>query len=127
MGFFSPAAGGRMVANMDGHSTALLAAMHRGKNNPNKAYVLITPEGTLRQTGDKTVKTWEEAVKIALEEGIFIYNVRSKKCSRPVWICKPEDRTPMNMTFEEVKLIPDEKTYFDTLPLARAKIFHIDF
>ena len=86
----------RLVVQLDHEATQLLIEAHRGRNSQDPLYVLIHREGNLRgpvqkvgehQDGETEylTKRWDWAVSYALDEGLVIYNARSKKCSRPVW------------------------------------------
>lgn len=123
---YDPSPAGRRIVQLTEVATGLLASIHRGRNNKYPMYAWINWEGDERRISPKTHPDWEHAVDVALNENLCIYNARSKKSCRPVWYLPAADRTRQNMTFEEVRLLPHEKTYFHTLPAVNAKVFKID-
>ena len=124
-GVYAPAPGGRMVVDLDSITTATIASFHRSKRHKEPMYVLLTLEGELRKALHYT-SSWPEALEWGREENLIIYNARSKKAFRCVWLVPPEGRSLKNMTYEEVKLRPHEDTYFKTLPAVNAKLFDIE-
>lgn len=125
VGVYGPAAGGRLVVQLEGLTTAIIASVHRGKHSKLKTYILLTFEGSPRPV-QHLFDDWNEALQTAREENLVIYNARTKKAFRCIWLVEPEKRTLNNMTFEEVALVPEEKSYFDTLPAVNARLYNIE-
>ncbi len=125
-GNYAPEPAGRRVIRLDEIATGLLASIHRGRNSKFPMYAWINWEGDVRRRQPLIIDDWEEALTVGLNENLCIYNARSKKACRPIWRHPAPERTLQNMTFEEVRLIPHEKTYFHTLPAVNAKIFEIE-
>lgn len=131
---FSPAPGGRVVVKLDAQATQVIVDQFRGAHR-HPMFVLLNHEGDLRQKKWRTVNrgvsladSWPEAMKRARDEGLVIYNARSKKAMRPVWYQVPEARTETNMQLEPVRLIPHSATLdqnADKLPVT-ARLFHIE-
>lgn len=103
---FEPAAGGRIVVQLDEETTRAVAESWRGRASPAR-FVLFTTEGLLKAAA---VDSWQEAVNLAREEALVIYNARSKKSSRVVWRVPFGQRTSTNSDFEAVRLVPHRKT-----------------
>lgn len=125
MEYFQPSLGGRRTCRLSAEATQFLIDRICGRNSKTATFILIEPEGDVRLGGIQVFEDWPMAVKIALDEGVYIYNARNKKCSRPVWTTA-EERTFSNMTFEPVKLIADEKTYNEKLPKVNSRLFALE-
>lgn len=123
--YFSPSLAGRRTCALSPAATQFLIDNIKGRNSKQPSFILIEPEGDIRHGGIQLFQDWFMAVKIALDEGVYIYNVRTKKCSRPVWAEGTEERTFENMIFEPVRLVPDQKTYDEKLPKVTSRLFAI--
>jgi hypothetical protein len=124
--YFSPSPAGRRTCKLSAATTEFLIKNLRGRNSKKAAYVLIEPEGDARLGGMQVLVNWTLALKVALDEGVYIYNARSKKCCRPIWNHPLDERTLRNMTFEPVRLIADRKTYDDKIPKVNTRLFDIE-
>lgn len=124
--YYERSLAGRRVCRLSAEATAFILQNHVGRNHKSGTLILIEPEGDIRLGGMQVFEDWYLALKVCLDEGTYMYNARTKRCSRPVWVADPEDRTFANMTFETVRLIPDQKTYDDKLPRVNAVIFAED-
>lgn len=124
---YSPSPGGRAVVRLSVPATKVIIEHYRGKDSKDSAYLLINPEGMVRQKAKKTFTSWPLAVKVALDEGLYIYNARTKKTSRPVWQLEDAgERTFDNMLFESVHCVPHQKTYDKMLPRKTSRVFATD-
>lgn len=127
LGYFKPSPAGRRVCQLSPLATSFLIQNLCGRNSKGAAFILIEPEGDVRLGGVQLFEDWLLAVKVALDEGVYIYNARSKKCSRPVWLVPDlEDRRFTNMTYEVVRLLPDRGTYNDELPRINTRLFSVE-
>lgn len=124
--YFTPSLGGRRTCQLSANATQFLIDRICGRNSKSPTFILIEPEGDIRLGGVQVFEDWVMAVKIALDEGVYIYNARTKKCSRPVWAVVLEERDFMNMTFEPVRLIADKKTYAEKLPKVTSRLFALE-
>ena len=119
-GFFQPSPAGRTVVQLSPIATLGIMTHHLPMNSKKGHFLLLKPEGDLRGypqeehelTGEPSflVHTLARAAIVALDEQCLIYNARSKKSFRPVWGVEPQLRTPQNMVFEPVRLIPHMPT-----------------
>ncbi len=121
--YFTPALAGRPLCQLSAKATQFLIDNICGRNSKTPTFILIEPEGDIRIEGMKILSDWLVAIKIALDEGVYIYNARTKKCCRPVWAAEIDDRNFNNMTFEPVRLVADKKTYDEKLPKVTSRLF----
>jgi hypothetical protein len=121
--YFLPSLAGRRVCRLSADATQFLIDNLVGRNSKSPTFILIEPEGDVRMGGVQIFEDWFLAVKVALDEGVYIYNARTKKTSRPVWAAELDERTFQNMTFEPVRLVADEKTYNEKLPKVTTRLF----
>jgi hypothetical protein len=127
LSYFQPVSAGRCVCHLSPVATKFLIDNLCGRHSKNPAFILIEPEGDVRLGGIQVFEDWLLAVKVALDEGVYIYNARSKRCCRPVWsVVDIEDRSFVNMTYEAVRLIPDQDTYDKELPTVRTRLFALE-
>lgn len=123
---YYPSVAGRRVCTLSPAATEFIIQWHRGRNHKKATLILVEPEGDIRRGQIQVFEDWVFSVKIALDEGNYIYNARTKKCSRPVWSALAADRTLSNMAFEPVRLVPDQQVYDEKLPSARARLFALE-
>lgn len=124
--YFTPSLGGRRTCQLSASATQFLIDRICGRNSKSPTFILIEPEGDVRIGGVQVFEDWFMTVKIALDEGVYIYNARTKKCSRPIWAVELDERDFMNMTFEPVRLIADKKTYDEKLPKVTSRLFALE-
>lgn len=121
--YFKPSTAGRRTCRLSPTATEFLITNLRGRNSREPAFILIEPEGDVRLAGVQIFSEWAQAVRLALDDGLYVYNARTKRCSRPVWSPAIEERTIANMTFEAVKLLPDQRVYDEKLPRVTSRLF----
>jgi hypothetical protein len=124
--YFRPSSAGRRTCQLSAVATAFLIENLCGRNAKTATFILIEPEGDIRLWGHAIMQDWAQAIKCALDEGSYIYNARTKRCSRPVWSPTVEERKFSNMTFESVRLLADAKTYNEKLPKVNSRLFKED-
>lgn len=124
---YYPCLKGRRVVNVGHEATKFLLENISGRHNKTATFILIEPEGDVRRGEIKMFEDWALVVRIALDEGNYIYNARSKKSCRPVWTRSValKDRTFDNMLFEQVRLVADPKAYDLYVPRASTRLFAI--
>lgn len=124
--YFTPSPAGRRICTLSGGATQVLIDHLCGRNSKSPTFILIEPEGDIRIGGMQVFNDWTIAIKIALDEGVYIYNARTKKCCRPIWAVELDERNFMNMTFEPVRLVADKKTYDEKLPRVNSRLFALE-
>lgn len=122
---YLPCAAGRRVVLVSPEATAYLLQNICGKHSKSATFIHVEPEGDIRRGPIKKFEDWALAVKISLDEGNYIYNARTKKCSRPTWHPKTEKRTFENMMFEAVRLVADPKAYDANVKRVNTRLFVI--
>lgn len=122
---FLPCPAGRRVVQVSPEATLFLLKNICGRNSKSGTFIMIEPEGDIRRSQAQVFEDWAQVVRIALDEGSYIYNARSKKCCRPIWHPQSEKRGFESMTFEPVRLIAHEATYNANVPRINTKLFEI--
>jgi len=125
-GYFRPSPGGRRTCRLSPDATRFLIDNLTGRNSKDPTFIIIEPEGDIRVAGMQVFSDWVMAIKVALDEGAYVYNARNKKCCRPVWGEGVEERTLSNLTFEPVKLVADQKVYDAELPKVNTRLFALE-
>lgn len=123
LNYFKPSASGRRTCQLSDKATQFLIDRLCGRNSKSPTFILIEPEGDVRLGGMQVFEDWPLTVKVALDEGAYIYNARTKKCCRPIWTPNDEGRTLANLSFETVRLVPDKRVYDTQLPKVTSRLF----
>lgn len=123
---FEPSPAGRRACRLSPEATQFLIDRLQGRNSKEAALILIEPDGDVRRGEAKVFDDWLTALKLSLDEGLYIYNTRTKRSSRAIWYAEPGDRTLANMSFEIVKLVPDKKTYDARIPRITTRLFALE-
>lgn len=123
---FRPSPSGRLTCTLSADATAFLIDNICGRNSKVPAFIMIEPEGDIRLHGVKVYNEFVLAVKQALDHGLYVYNARTKKCFRPIWSQEPAERTLKNLTYEPVRLVPDQKVYDERLPKTTSRLFALE-
>jgi hypothetical protein len=115
-----------MVVKLDEQATYTIIKNHRGKEAPAR-FILLLMEGSLRTQGPYVADNYLDAITIARDEPLVIYNARSKKAFRLVWRGPKETRMWGNREIEPVRLVPHEPT-IKKYPLRNsdARLFYLE-